>query len=239
MERITSIHQPSFFPWLGLLDKIAKSNHFVFLDSVQVNKGSHQYRNTFFCNGMPKYLTLPVEYSLGTPINRLEFKNNLWVEDHLNKYKNYYHKSYFFEEIYPIIDQFYRQSADLKPVEVIINSMLLMFNLLNIKVETSYASVLNSAEKKGGLVLDLCKHTDTKAYLSGKGALNYMDEHVLASFRMAGIQVIWHNFVHPVYEQSIGANFVEGLSSLDLLFFNGIEKSRNIFRNNINQGSNV
>lgn len=234
MERVTSIHQPSFFPWLGLLDKIAKSNHFVFLDNVQVNKGSHQYRNTFFCNGMPKYLTLPVEFSLGTPINKLKFKNNLWVEDHLNKYKNYYHSSPNFEEIYPIIDHFYRQNVDLIPVQVIINSMLLVFDLLDINVVISYASSFNSSEKKGGLVLDLCKQTDTKAYLSGRGALNYMDAQVLESFNMAGIKVLWHSFNHPKYDQLGGRDFVEGLSSLDLLFFNGIEKSRTIFRNNLN-----
>ena len=43
-----TIYQPTYWPWLGLLDKISKSELFVILDSVNVSKGSFQYRNKFF-----------------------------------------------------------------------------------------------------------------------------------------------------------------------------------------------
>ena len=68
-----SIHQPSYWPWLGLLSKIARSDHYIILDDVPANKASYQYRNQFFCNGKEKIITLPVNYHSDTPINQLMF----------------------------------------------------------------------------------------------------------------------------------------------------------------------
>lgn len=231
--RITSIHQPHFFPWLGLLDKISKSNHFVFLDHATVNKGTNQYRNTFFCNGETKHITLPVTIGLDIPIVNMEFKNDLWVEDHLNKFLNYYRKAKHFDEIYPLLFKFYSHNSRLKPIEVIINSMLFLFQLFEIEVAIDRSSTMECIEKKGNLVLEICKKSKTELYLSGLGAKNYMDEIVLQSFEQAGINISWHKFTHPVYKQDYRQNFVEGLSSLDILFFNGIEVSRNIFWTNV------
>ena len=59
---IVSIHQPSYFPWLGLLDKIEKSDTFVLLDNVQFNDNAFQSRNIFLNhNGEVQYLTIPVQ----------------------------------------------------------------------------------------------------------------------------------------------------------------------------------
>src|SRR5262245_12377367 len=63
-----SIHQPSYWPWLGQLAKIAKSDRYVFLDSVDAARDDFQYRNLFFCNGQAKFLTLPVNYRMSMPI---------------------------------------------------------------------------------------------------------------------------------------------------------------------------
>ena len=42
---IITIHQPEHLPWLGLLNKIAKADKFVILDSVQFEKNYFQNRN--------------------------------------------------------------------------------------------------------------------------------------------------------------------------------------------------
>ena len=42
---IVSIHQPAYLPWLGYLHRIALSDRFLFLDTVQFQKGSFQNRN--------------------------------------------------------------------------------------------------------------------------------------------------------------------------------------------------
>ena len=85
---IVSIHQPSYWPWLGLLDKVAKSDVFILLDNIAANKDSYQYRNIFFCNGKPKIITIPVNYKMGIKINKMKFKNNIWPSEHLDRFKN-------------------------------------------------------------------------------------------------------------------------------------------------------
>ena len=42
---ILSAHQPAYLPWLGYFDKIAQSDIFVYLDTVQFEKNSFINRN--------------------------------------------------------------------------------------------------------------------------------------------------------------------------------------------------
>lgn len=232
--KIVAIHQPSYFPWLGLIDKIAKSDYFVFLDHVSLNKGSNQYRNTFFCDGKPVYLTLPVNYNMGKPIIDLHFKNFNWADDHLNKLQNYYKKAKYFDELFPYLRSFFAENRLFTPADVIINSMHLTFQLFGIrKPDFIRSSMLDCEENKGELVLEICKKIGAEYYLSGNGAKSYLDDTLLQKFNSYGIKIIWQAFNHPAYEQNPRYPFLAGLSSLDILFFNGIEKSRLIFWNNI------
>jgi hypothetical protein len=104
---ITSIHQPSLFPWLGLLDKIAKTNLFVLLDHVKVVKGTNQYRNQFYCNGLKKFLTLPINLHSNSTFLNTELKHYNWIEEHLEKLHNYYRKADFFNEIFKEVEVLY------------------------------------------------------------------------------------------------------------------------------------
>ena len=158
---ILSIHQPSYFPWLGLLDKIAKTDTFVLLDDVQVTKGTFQYRNIFFCNGFKKYITLPINYSLGITFNELVFNNDNWTQQHLNRIKNYYLKSPHFSEVYKDIESIFTTFQENKPIEVLINSMLFCFDKLDINVDFIRSSSLNYEGHRGEMVLDICKKVNT------------------------------------------------------------------------------
>ena len=230
---ITSIHQPSFFPWLGLLDKIAKSNTFVFLNDVPANKASYQYRNIFYCAGDSKFLSLPVDYRLGMKINDLRFKNDIWRIDHLNKIKNYYAKAPFFDEIFPLVFDLYSNDVNLTPYEFIKSTMKLMLDLYGINVDLVESSTLSCSETKGDLVLEICRKTNTRTYLSGKGALNYMSSELLERFEFHGIGIEWQVFKHPIYNQVNNIQFVEGLAALDMLFFCGLDKAKSIFWSNV------
>jgi len=229
---IASIHQPSYWPWLGLLDKIARSDVFVLLDDVQITKGSFQYRNKFFCNGEAKFITIPLNLNLGVKINEVRFRNDAWKVEHLSKYYNYYLKSPFFEEVFCDIEKIYKQDYQ-NPIDLLKESMLFSLMKLGINVKVLLSSDFSVLGTKGEMVLNLCKVTNCSEYLAGMGSYEYMQD-ILPKFKEANISVRWHSFKHPVYKQKTDGKFLEGLGCLDLFFFQGYEKSRSIFWENIN-----
>jgi hypothetical protein len=229
---MVSIHQPSYWPWLGLLDKIAKTDTFILLDDVQVSKGSYQYRNIFYSNGKAVFISLPVSLNLGMTFNDLEFRNNNWKAEHLNKLYNYYLKSQYFNEVYPELEKLYSGNFN-KPVDFLKATMIFCIKKLGISVEFFLSSQFEVPGTKGEKVLNLCKAAGATEYLAGRGSFEYMQKY-LPVFSENNIQVKWHSFKHPVYKQFPPIPFIEGLAGLDIFFFMGFEGSQRIFLKNIN-----
>lgn len=230
---IASIHQPSYWPWLGLLDKIAKSDVFVLLDDAQVVKGTYQYRNIFYCNGKAKSIALPIKFSLGCTFAELTFKSGVWQNDHLSKLYNYYRQAPFFDVVYGDLEQFYGQKHA-TPLSAIKASMFFAFKKLGVNVQVKESSSYNINSRKGDKVLELCKKVNAEVYLAGSGSFDYMQEY-LPKFEKENIDIRWHTFQHPQYKQNPKHPFVDGLGCLDIFFFHGYEGSRTMFWDNINR----
>ena len=227
-----SIHQPTFWPWLGLVHKISKSDVFVLLDSVEVSKGSFQYRNKFLCGENAKFITLPVSIKSRINFTDLEFKNNDWRSQHLVLIKNYYRKAPFFNEVYPHIESLYNNYYVNNPSEFIRMTMQKTIELFNINTKFIASTELNICKSKGDLVFEICRSLNATTYISGLGAKNYMTDANYRDFLDNNIDIEWQDFSHPVYDQrNKECNFIEGLSSLDMLFYEGITRSRLIFQN--------
>lgn len=81
---IVSIHQPSYFPWLGLLDKIEKSDLYIYFNSVQLTDNAYQNRNIFLSNQIKEHLlTIPISKKnyLTKTIDKLEVIDNRWKKN--------------------------------------------------------------------------------------------------------------------------------------------------------------
>lgn len=233
---IVSIHQPHYWPWLGLLDKVAKSDIYVILDDVVINKKSNQRRNVFLCNGEAKYLTLSLDkFRDSSKINELYLKDYGQHCKHLEILRMWY-KNTNQEEIRNfiqtsgILKNKYEMLSDLTS-----DTMLLMFKLLNIEVEVLRSSQIDYEGKKSDINLCICKALLATTYLSGKAARAYMSDDDFKKFQSAGINIEFQEFLHPRYHQSCRKNFLEGMSALDLIFNEGIEKSRKYFWDNVNE----
>ena len=84
---VVSAHQPSYFPWLGLLHKITSSDVYVLMDDVQLADRNYQHRNLFLRrDGIPRLLTLPISKKglRKKTIRELPLANSEWQTDHLN-----------------------------------------------------------------------------------------------------------------------------------------------------------
>lgn len=223
---IFSIHQPCYFPWLGLLHKIACSDVLIVLDDVQLSDSAFQHRNQFLTNdGKVKYLTIPFvkRNYLETPFKDLQIADTTWGSKHNNFLLNNYKKHYFFDQIYPAIQPLFEKKTTFL-IDVVIESMDICMALFGVVTEVIMQSQANydREAKKGDLVLQLLKATNAKHYLSGMGAQTYQDDSV---FESEGIILEYVNFSHPVYAQKNMREFVSGLSCLDLLFNAGTKQA--------------
>jgi hypothetical protein len=234
MSKIVSIHQPSYFPWLGLLDKINKSDEFILLDIVQLNDSAFQSRNIFLDNkGKIHYLVIPIQKKgyQQKMIKDLKIADNRWQKKHNGFFIANYKKHPFFDEIYPEIKFIFEKKYNFL-LDVLIDSMNVCNKLFNINTKVIFASELNIDKnlKKDDLIIEILRKVKASEYLSGIGAKVYQDE---KKFKKNGILLKYQNFIHPVYPQKNSINFISGLSSLDVLFNLGCKNSEKLLKGNL------
>jgi hypothetical protein len=222
-----SIHQPGYFPWLGWLDKVRRSELFILMDEVQLSDSAYQNRNIFLTHdGQEKYLTIPIRkkgYQEKT-IRELELSDHEdWRAKHRQFLQANYRKHPFYTEVMdrlsPFFDKPYRFLG-----EVLEDSVRLSLSMMGIHTPMVLQSSLeyDRSLRKNELVLALVQAVQADAYLSGQGAKSYM---VLEDYTNAGIRVEFQEFSHPAYPQwqeRKGLPFKPGMSCLDLLFNVGL-----------------
>ena len=113
---IVSIHQPAYLPWLGYFDKIIRSDVFVYLDTVQIEKNSYSYRNKIKTPQGSTWLTIPLKMK-GHTSNAIKDvlidDSQQWKKKHLKNIFFNYKKSAFFDELYPKIESLYKEDFEL------------------------------------------------------------------------------------------------------------------------------
>jgi hypothetical protein len=223
---ILSMHQPSYFPWLGLLDKVRKSDVFMVMDEVQLAERAFQHRNLFLeVDGGTRFLTIPFAKKnfLEKPFRELEIASSVWRRKHLNFLQNSYRKHPYADEIMPRIESFY--AGDYRRLgDAVVASMRLSFDFFGIDTKVIFQSEMNydRSLRRGELVLALARAAGASCYLSGTGAQAYLDESTFG----AGLKLRYNYFQHPVYAQKRATQFQSGLACLDVLFNLGTEGAR-------------
>ncbi len=244
---IVSIHQPNYLPWLGFFDKLIRSDVLVILDNVQFPRGK-----TFISRAAiktpqgPQWLSVPV---LGkselTNISEVKIAaNQPWSRKHLKALTANYGRSPYYDLYYPqLLACYQEQSVNLAELNTRLIAVLAGFLGARTKLvrasefmlkptggESELGLAMNKRELglptvEGPLglvrILDICLASGASKYLTGQGTgtQRYMEE---TAFQELGIQVIYQNYIHPVYSQLWG-EFLPNLSVLDLLFNHGPE----------------
>ncbi len=214
---ILSIHQPAYFPWLGYYDRIAKSDIFIILDTVQYQKNSFQNRNKIRTNIGWSWITVPVitkKILYEKNINQIEIDySQNWNIKHLKSIKQVYTKAKNFEKIFPLIENILKKKW-LNLADLSYETTICFFDILEIDTKIIRTSELKPfKENKSDLILEICKRFDTSKYLSGPNGKNYLNE---KKFENESINIEYHNFIHPFYSQNY-KGFEANMSVIDLL----------------------
>ncbi|UCG25580.1 MAG: WbqC family protein [Chloroflexota bacterium] len=215
---IVAVHQPNYLPWIGYFHKMAHSDVFVLLDTVQFPRGtSVANRNRIKTAQGVLQLTMPVSIPKGRQgkVSYAEVRTaaNGWQRKHLKSIQMAYSKAPYFGAHFDEIDALLHQSNSL--LEINLAMIRYCAEALNIHTQTLLLSQLSlNSGAKSELIVNICRELGASQYLSGQGARKYNDP---AMFSAAGVDLIYQDFTCPVYPQLHG-EFVPNLSVVDLLF---------------------
>jgi len=212
-----SIHQPNFIPWLGFFDKINSSDLFVLLDDVQVSKEGFVTRNKIRTPQGWTWITVPTDSKSGN-INEVHaLTTPKWIRNTIQKIDSNYS-----DKRINAIDTKHRLIKYLSApthslAEFNIRIIKLLCNSAGIKTPLILSSDLNSGGSGSERILNICEDVGADEYLSGVMGKTYLN---LEDFERSGINIIFQDFDHPVYDQMF-PGFEPNMSAIDKLFCTG------------------
>ncbi len=222
-----AILQPSYLPWIGYFDQIAKVDRFIYLDDIQFTRRDWRNRNKIRTAEGWSWLTVPViqknRYTQTLLETQIDSSSN-WQIKHLNAIRHNYIKTKFFDLYFPKIETIINKDWDLL-VDLCLDLTENLKTWLGISTPTIRSSDLCVTEKKSDKILALCRKLEATHYLTGDLAKDYLNESEFLSYN---IRLEYHNYKHPPYLQRY-PGFVPYMSIIDLLFNQG-EKSLEILK---------
>lgn len=224
-----AVHQPHYWPWLGLIDKIDRSDRFIMLDTVQFERRGWQNRNYIAGHGKPVLLTVPVTQSSRDELIRDKKIDNTqkWRNKHYRALAEHcYRKAPYWgdyrDEIAHLYETEWEDLADLA-----IATTRVLTRGFGIDTPILRASELGDFPgHKSELLAQICAKAGADTMLSGDGARDYLDPEIM---HRHGVGIEWQNFGHPVYQQHTRGpadDFVPRLSAIDLLLNAGPDALR-------------
>lgn len=213
--RVVAIHQPHYFPWLGLIAKIACSDIFVFLDSVQFEKNGWQNRTRYSTVGGLRFLTLPIRQegiiSGSKTIREIALADAHATRRHWQTLRQRYHREPGWARIASRLEVILTRECD-RLLPLALATTYLTLELFQLTPKIMLASDLSVPGTKSDRLVNLVRAVSGTHYLSGAGANQYINPPL---FDRAGLQLTFQQFTHPVYRQLRGLEFMPGAFALE------------------------
>ena len=204
-----------FLPWLGLFEQISLSDVFVHYDDVQLPQGrSFISRVQIKTKDKISWLTVPIDRkNSGKLINQIIFKESeSWPKKHLACIKQNYVKCSFYDDMLPIAEAIYGfNTENLSAFNI--NAIEIVAKWLGLKTQFYKSSDLRIPGESSLRLADICNNFNAKSYITGLGALNYLDYSI---FENKGIKVNYMNYQKTEYQQLFG-KFIPFVTILDVI----------------------
>lgn len=211
------ISQPMLFPWVGMFEQLRLADIFVYYDDVQFSKGSFTNRVQIKTASGIKWLTVPLKgVSLGQKINEVQVNYRKdWINNHINFLMQTYKSATHKDDVYDLVSTVYN-AKDSTIDKISIKSMNVImdyFGIFDCRSNIYISSAMEILGKSSQRVLDIVNHFNADHYITGLGALNYLDHGL---FEENGVKVNYMNYQKKDYKQDFG-KFTPYVSILDLI----------------------
>lgn len=194
-----AVLQSAYIPWRGYFDIIRSVDLFVVYDDVQYSKGSWRNRNKVKSQAGPKWLTVPVNLTMGEAIEdvTIAYSAKDWVAQHQGLLHQALGRAPFFAEA-------------LQPWERIAGERPERLSDLNVALMRAYCNVLEIGTpfttssdhvlegSSTDRLLQLLGKVGATSYLSGPAAQAYLN---VDAFRKAGIDLYYKTYDFDPYPQ--------------------------------------
>lgn len=214
---LVSIHQPNYLPYIGFFQKMALSDIFVILDTVQYAHESYTQRTRIRTREGWMWLTIPInkKYKFHQIKDILLLDNITWKKKHRLSLISNYSKCPFFDDTF--INEYYSEISKIKTLQQF-NEYGIFYLKKKFKIETKILRAselkINDNLKSTDLLIEIVQNVNGDTYLSGKGGVKYMDEN---EFKKKSIELQYFNFKPSEYQQR-WKYFVPYMSAIDYYF---------------------
>ena len=194
---IISISQSMYFPWLGHFELMRLSDVYFHYDDVQLSRGFYQ-RVQVITNGNSDYMSVSIANKKQKQLVSSSILNGdkNWAIKHRNKLKASLSKARYFQDSIQIFDSVHGENHKFLH-SINRSSINKILNYLNLpkKISVQDANGVNSAYAGSKRLLSICKDFGAKIYLTGHGALNYLD-HELFEKNQIEVHYVKYRFSH-------------------------------------------
>lgn len=209
------ISQPMYFPWVGMFEQWRLADDFVFFDDVQFARGFIN-RVQYKTPTGSAWLTIPLrQHSRDSRICDLECAEDAgWRDKHLRTLALSLAGTPYQQDAIELAESVLLR-RDLGFCDLLIEGMQVLagyFGLLQGK-RLHRSSQLAVAGCKGELIQGLVSQLGGSRYVTGMGALNYLDH---AALEQAGIEVSYMDYRKHEYPQKFPP-FTPYVTILDLV----------------------
>ncbi len=209
------ISQSMYFPWVGLLEQIRLADVFVHYDDVQFARGFYNRVQVKTANGC-KWLTIPLsKRHRGQCINEIKVDETTdWRSQHRDILRQAYLRAPYRDEMLDLVDDVFSKTADTLS-DVSRESVLALARYFGLTEKTRFINSTDMQISGSGSqrLYDFCSVTNANIYITGHGALNYLDHEL---FERSGIKVRYMNYRKIPYSQ-LHDDFTPFVTSLDLI----------------------
>lgn len=209
------ISQPMYFPWVGMFEQWRLADDFVFFDDVQFARGFIN-RVQYKTPGGSSWLTVPLrQHSRDVLICELECaEEGGWRDKHLRSLANSLAGTPYLRDAMDLAESVLLR-RELGFCDMLIEGMQAVagyFGLAEGK-RLHRSSQLSVPGHKSELIQGLVSHLGGDRYVTGMGAINYLDHEAC---ERAGIEVCYMDYRKREYQQKF-APFIPYVTILDLV----------------------